>query len=268
FQTAGDQLTLLVTVVAPAKAPVTDLTAKDFKVQDGKQYVDVAAAKHATAPLSIVVVVENTRPAMGAAPRTRELRTSLRSFVDVIRAGSADAKIGLFSDSPASVPLVDLNASPADLDDVISQLTPSQAAGALVEAVGEAAKVLSEVTAPRRAIVTMDLSAPDPTAPTVLHSIESTVFQSHAMLWCVSVSGSVPETPSRSVILDYLTSATGGERKMIVGASGLENQMKAIANSLLSQYTLQIAQLPSDLKSLKIETPKGKALVAGIVRLQ
>lgn len=264
---ATDQVTLLVTVVASAKAAVTDLTAKDFKVEAAKQPVEVVAAERATGPLSVVVIVENTQPPIGAAPRTRELRTSLHSFVNAIRAGTADSKVGLYTDAGASVPVVDVNASPADLDTAIDQLTPArESPGALIEALAGAAKVLSEVPAPRRAIVTMDFTSPDPTARSVIGTIYETVVRSHASLWSVSVGGpSLEETPSRNMILDDLTAATGGERKMIVGASGLETQVKAIANSLLSQYTLQLAVPTVDPKTLKIETPNGRALVSSIM---
>lgn len=265
-QTASGPVTLLVTVAVTAKGPVTDLTAKDFKVTDGKRVLDVAAAEHVTTPLSVLLIVENTQPPMGAAPRTRELRTSLQSFVNVIRAGSADSTIGLFTDAGASVPVVAVTAPPADLDNAINQVTPARGSqGALVEALGEAAKVLREVPAQRRAIVTMDFSSPDPTGQSVLATIYETVVRSHASLWSVSVGGTgAAETPSRNMVLDDLTAATGGERKMIVGASGLESQLKAIANSLLSQYTVHVAVPTGDPKALKIETPKGKAFVSSV----
>ena len=91
---ARGPVSLLVTVVAPAQAPVTDLTAKDFTVQDGTHQIDVEAAEHATAPLAIVLIVENTQREESAAPRTQVLRTSLHAFVNTIRAGTADPQIG------------------------------------------------------------------------------------------------------------------------------------------------------------------------------
>lgn len=257
---------LLVTVLAAAKAPASDLTPKDFKVLDGNETIEVTAAQHETSPLSIELIVENTLGPTESAPPTYQLRTSLRAFANAIRAGSADAKIGLFTDAGAAVPMIDLNGSPADLNNFIANFAPvHQGSGALLEALLAAAHTLAEVPASRsrRAIVTVDFAAPDPTTRSEVLNIERAVIQSGATLWSVSVAGMRPETPQREVMLDGLTKDTGGHRQSIVGASGLENQLKVVANSLLSQYTIQIARAPRDMRSLKIETPKGKALVAG-----
>lgn len=257
---------LVVTVLAPAKGPLADLTAKDFKVVDGKDTIEVSAAEHVTSPLAVELIVENTLGPMESAPPTYELRTSLRAFAHAIQAGNADAKIGLLTDAGAAVPMIGLDASPADLDNFIANFAPvHQGSGALLEALLAAARTLAEVPASRsrRAIVMVDFAAPDPTTRSEVENIERAVFQSHATLWSISVAGTREETPQREVMLDGLTRDTGGHRQSIVGASGLENQLKVVANSLLSQYTIQIARAPSDLRSLKIETSKGKALVFG-----
>jgi hypothetical protein len=265
---ASSQPSLLVTVPAPAKGPVSDLTAKDFKVFDGKEPIDVSAAERATTPLSIEVIVENTLRPMETSP-TDQLRKSLRGFVDAIRAGNADAKIGLFTDAGAAVPMVDLNAPPADLDTVISQFTPvREVAGALLEALVDAGHALAEVpvSRPRRAIVTIDFAASDPTSKAAILKVEGAVVQSGASLWSVSVTGTRDETPQREVMLVGLTKDSGGRRQSISSASGLQFQMNVIANCLLSQYTLQLARPVSDPKALRIETPKGKALVSSFIR--
>ncbi|MGH9409244.1 MAG: hypothetical protein ACRD1V_07300 [Vicinamibacterales bacterium] len=266
---AGAQASLLVTVLASAKAPVADLTASDFKVHDGNQSIAVASAEHVTTPLAIELIVENTLPPMSAAPRTRELRTSLRAFVDAIRAGNADAKIGVFTDAPATVPVVGLNAPPADLDTSITNLTPAHLqSGTLLEALVDAGHALAEAPARRRAIVAIDFASPDPTPRAVVLNIEGAVFGSRATVWSVSVVAGSPETPQRDEMLDGLTKDSGGHRQAIVGASGLQNQLKAIANSLLSQYQIQIARPAGDLKLLKIETSKGKVMISPLVSLQ
>jgi hypothetical protein len=263
---ASAQASLLVTVLAPAKGPVADLTAKDFKVSDGKQTIAVSAAERVMLPLSIELIVENTLGPMESAPPTYQLRTSLLTFAKVIRTGSANAKIGLFTDAGAAVPMIDLNGSAADLDNFIAHFAPvHQGSGALLEALLDAARVLAEEppSRPRRQIVMIDFAAPDPTTKAEVMNIERAVSQSGATVWSVSVAGSRPETPQREVMLDGLTKDTGGHRQSIVGASGLENQLKVIANSLLSQYTIQIARPAGDRKLLKVETTKGKALFSG-----
>jgi hypothetical protein len=262
---ASGPVSLLVTVVAPAEAPVTDLTAKDFTVQDGPHQIDVDAAEHATTPLAIILIVENTQREESAAPRTQALRSSLHAFVNTIRAGTADTQIGLFTDAGASVPVMGLKASPADLDHAIDLLTTAKLRpGALIETIADAARVLREARATRRAIVTVDFSARDPAPMAALETVGTTVLRSSATLWSVSVSGPALGTPSREAVLDAVTTATGGARTMMVGAAGVERQLRAIANSLLSQYTLRFAVPQGDPKALRIQTPRGKALFAAV----
>lgn len=262
------QASLLVTALAPAKGPLSNLVAKDFKVLDGRDAIDVSGAQRITLPLSIELIVENTLGPTESAPPTFQLRTSLQAFATAIRAGNADPKIGLFTDAGAAVPMIDLNASPADLDTFIAHFAPvHQGSGALLEALLDAAHTLAEVPPARqRAIVMIDFAAPDPTTKSEVLNIERAVLQSGASVWSVSVAGDRPETPQREVMLDGLTKDSGGHRQAIVGASGLENQLKVVANSLLSQYSIQIARAPSNMESLKVETSKGKALVSRFIR--
>lgn len=265
---ASAQATVLVTVLAPPKAPITDLTAKDFKVTDAGQPVEVAAAAHATEPLSIELIVDNAQPPMGVTPPTRDLRSAVQGFAKAIRAGNPDAKIGMFTVGGAATPVVPLAGSAADFDKAVNHIAPSpQSGGAILEGLVDASHALGAEPAPRRAIVSIDFSSPDEASDMVLQSIETAMFQSGATLWAVSVSGSnTSETPSRDAVLNEATRMTGGERQTIVGSTGLQNQLKAIANSLLSQYALQVARPAGDIKALKVETSKGKALVSSFVQ--
>lgn len=265
---ASSQATILVTVLAPSKAPITDLTAKDFKVTDGSQSVEVAAAEHATQPLSIELVVDNAQPPMGVNPPTRDLRSALQAFAKAVRAGNPDAKIGMFTVGGAATPVVPLTGSPADFDNAINHIAPTpQSGGAVLEGLVDAARALGAEPAPRRAIVSIDFSSPDEASDTVLQNIETAVFQSGASLWAISVSGpNTAETPSRDAVLNELPRLSGGQRAAILGSIGLQNQLKVIANSLLSQYMLRIPRPSGDVKALKIETSKGKALISSFVQ--
>jgi hypothetical protein len=211
------------------------------------------------------LIAENTEREVSAAPRTQELRASLHAFVKTIRAGTADTQIGLFTDAGASVPVIDLKASAADLDDGIDRLTTTkQRSGALIEALAHAADVLRDVPGRRRAIVTVDFSAPDLAPLRAVETVGTAVLRSSATLWSVSVGGTTPGALSRDAVLNTVPSATGGARTMMVGPAGIENQLRAIANSLLSQYTVRFVAPSGSPKSLRIQTPKGEALFASV----
>jgi hypothetical protein len=258
--------TVLVTVLAP-KAPVTDLTAKDFKITAGGAPIEVTAADHATDPLWIEILADNAQPPIGVTAPTRDLRSALQAFAKAIRAGNPDAKIGLFTVGGPATEVVKNTASASDLDNAINHVAPGPSTnGSVLEGLVVAARALMTADAPRRAIVSIDFASPDEASDAVLQNIETSVFQSGATVWAVSVAGTTPETPSRDAVLNDLAKATGGQRETINASSALQYQLKVIANSLLSQYVVRLGQSVADVKSLKIETPKGKAFVSNFKR--
>ena len=261
-----DSMSALITVLAPAKGPVTDLTAKDFTVRSGKQKLEVTAADRATQPLSIQLLVDNSQP-QGMSGAMADLRTGLQGFVQAIRAGESDAQIGMYSIAGQAIPVVKLGAPAADLDKAVSQLFLIQEpTSALLEGLEDASHDLAERPVPRRAIVSIDFASAESTPDTALGGIDKAVYQVGATVWAISVAGINPESPKRESVLAAVTRRTGGQRFSLVQASGLPNQLKAIANSLLSQYTIQFPRPSGDIQELTISTPKGKALATMFAR--
>lgn len=253
-------MSVLVTVLAKASGPVTALTAKDFTVHAGKQQLQVTAAELSTRPLSIELLVDNSQP-QGMSAAMGDLRLALDNFVNTIQASDPDAKIGMYNFAGQAIPVVKLDAPAADLKQAIARLFLIQeATGALLEAIEDASRDLSERPAPRRAIVSVDFASAESTPDTAVPGVGKAVSQSGATVWAVSVADVVPETRKREFVLSEVTHKTGGMRISMVRSSGLPDQLKAIANSLLSQYMIQFARPSGELPELKIDTPKGKAL--------
>lgn len=258
---------VLVTVLSKATEPARDLTAGDFTVHAGKQVLQVIAAERATQPLSIELLVDNSQP-QGMARALGDLRVALDHFVQAIRAYEPDAQIGMYTFSPQSIPVVRLNAPSTDLDQAISHLfLLQQLAGALLEAIEDASRDLAERPAPRRAIVAVDFASVEATPDTAVSGVDKALYQSGATLWAVSVADVVRESRKRDLLLRTGTQNTGGLRTSIVQSSGLPDHLKAIANSLLSQYMIQFVRPSGDLpERLKIDTPKGEALLTVFAR--
>lgn len=256
----ANTMSALITVLAPASGPVTDLTPKDFTVHAGKRTLEVTAAEHATQPLSIELLVDNSQPTGIMAP-TADLRSALQGFLQAIRAAEPDAQIGMYTFAGASIPSVKLGAPNADLDKAISLLAPApQSSGALLLALEDASRDLASRPPPRRAIVSVDFASAESTPDTAVRNVPNTVYQSGATVWAVSLTGAVPEMPKRDSVLNMVTRKSGGQKISVMQASGLATQLKAIANGLLSQYTIQFPRPSGQLEELKIDTPKGKAL--------
>jgi hypothetical protein len=257
----GQQKVALVTVVADASGPIKNLTAKDFIVTDDNTKREVIDAQLADDPLSIALLVDTTQPPMGAIPPTQDLRTAVTSFIKTVQAGSPSAKISLSEIAGAAVTPVNFTTKFEDLEKAINHLVPNEPRYAvLLEALVDASKRLGEQPPPRRAIVSIDFNSQEGSAERMLKDAVEAVHKAGATLWPVSVRGSAQTqtTPIREEALNKITQANGGMRFQPVDAPGLEPNLKAVANSLNSQYSITFVRTGGgNPKSTRIETSKG-----------
>ena len=249
----------LVTVVADADGPLRDLTAKDFLVTEDNQKRDVVEAEVARDPLAIALLVDTSLPPMGVTPPVRDLRTSVSTFVKTIQNGSLGAKIALAEFAGAAVPKTGFGDRPEDLAAAIGRLYPDQQSHAvLIEALVDAAKRLGEQPPPRRAIVSVDFNSQEASADRTMKLAAEAVHKAGATLWSVSVRGTGPSPDNREEVLNKITKANGGLRLTPIDASGLESNLKIVAHSLLSQYTVTFMRPDgANPKTTKFETTRG-----------
>lgn len=257
---SGTQKSVLVTVVAPATAPIKDLSAREFVVKEDNTSREVTGAELATEPLFISILVDTSQPRLDIQPATQELRTALAAFVKTIQAASPDAQISIMEFGGAAVPTVPFTASYADLEKGILRLVPNQRAGAvLLEALVDTGKSLSDKPTPRRAIVSIDFD-PQETSAVPPKKVAEEVHKSGATVWAISIqqSTAAAAAPMREAVLKDTTQRSGGLRLTAVAPSGLPSMLQSVANSLLSQYTLSFMRPGSaPVKSTKAETTRG-----------
>ena len=267
----GQQKVALVTVVADANGSIKDLTAKDFIVTEDNNKREVVDAQLADDPLSVALIIDISQPPMGVIPPTQDLRTAVASFVRTIQAGSPSAKISLSEVGGAAVTPVNFTAKFEELEKGINHLVPGDARQAvLLEALVDASKRLGEQPPPRRAIVSVDFTSQEGSAERSLKEAVEAVHKVGATLWPVSVRGSATGTtdasgmrstfqPSqiREEAFNKITQANGGMRLQAVDAPGLGPNLKIVANSLNSQYTITFVRTGGNPKSTKIETTRG-----------
>jgi len=141
----------------------------------------------------------------------------------------------------------------------------------LLEALTDASKRLSQQPPPRRAIVSVDFNSQEGSAERSLKDSVEAVHKAGATLWPVSVRGSATgatdlsgmkstfqPSPIREEAFNKITQANGGMRLQAVDAPGLEPNLKIVANSLTSQYTITFVRPGGGTpKTTKIETSKG-----------
>jgi hypothetical protein len=252
-------------VVADAKRPVFNLSATDFIVTEDGAVREVSEAAAATDAMSIALLVDTTQPPMGAPVPTitRDLRRALTTFVKTIHTASPESQISFGEFAGAAVTHVHFTTSTPVLEKTLSRLYPDPRTGAvLLEALVDAGKRLAQTPPPRRAIVTVDFNSPESSGEFQQMPAVEAVERSGAAVWSVSI-GSAGSANSREVVLNALTQRSGGQRQRIFDTSSLENHMRVIANSLLSQYVLSYIRPESvtSVADIQVSTKRGgKAL--------
>jgi hypothetical protein len=255
---AAQQRVALVTVIATADGPITDLTAKDFIVREGSNRREAAAAELATDPLSVVLLVDSAQPPMGVTPPTQDLRTAVSAFVTTLQTASPSAQIALGQFAGAAVTSVEFTTETQSLEKGIQRLVPDLTATAvMLEALVDAGKKLADAPAPRRSIVTIDYNSPETSADRTMKQAAESITKAGATLWAVSIRGTGSVSSFREETLNKVSKASGGTRLYSATSTALASQMKIIAHSLLSQYTVTFASSGGDPKSISMETKRG-----------
>jgi hypothetical protein len=255
---SGGQKTALVTVLAEA-APLAGLTQSDFVVRENNKSYQVLGAGLSPEPLYISILVDISEPPSGAPSAIQDLRTALEGFVKSVLDSKPESKISLTEVAGAAVTAVPFTDSRDELDKVVRRIFPNRPAGAvMLEAIGEAAKGLSDKPTPRRAIVVIDFASREDSAEGTLNSVGEAVQKSGATVWTVSVRGRGASSSNRDRVLNLVTQGSGGLRQTAVEPSGLESMLKKVANSLLSQYAVTFTRDASGpVKGIQMETKAG-----------
>ena len=230
---------ILVTVLDKAGAPVRDLTAAEFTVVEDGVRREVTSAALATEPLFVSVLIDNAKAPLGAGEPTRDMRTSLSTFIKTLQAARPDTQVALTTVGGAGVLLKNFTDKAEDLDKIVRRLVADQRSTAvMLEALIDSAREIKKKPSPRRAIVTIDLASKE-SSQVVPTKVVTEVQAAGASVWSVSIQGSQGVTsPARDTTLDYLTQGTGGVRTTALLPSALEGILKNLADALASQYVV------------------------------
>ena len=270
---AQSQKSIVVTVLDPSGAPVKDVSAADLAVQEDGTMREVVDVKPDTDPLTIALLVDNTKPMVGQEVPTRELRAGLTSFVQKIQQASPDSTIGIWEFAGAGVMTQKPTVKTADLTKNISHMFPSQqSGGVMLEALVDASKEVSKKgTNPRRVIVSVSFNSVE--SSTMLpQDVANAMRKAGVNFWAVTIEanqeavGNSGGAAAREAIIDAITAASGGAKLSGVTAISLESQMTKIAEALLSQHIVTYARpadAPSVISNVHAVSKKGqKALTA------
>jgi hypothetical protein len=271
---AQTQKSLIVTVLDQSGAPVKDVSPADLAVVEDGATRDVVDVKPATEPLSIAILVDNTKPTMGKNAPTQELRAALSTFVKVVQGANPENQIGIWEFAGAGVMTQKPTVKTEDLTKRISRMFPAQQpGGVMLEAFVDSSKELSKKGAgPRRIILGISFNSPE-VSTIEPREVAIAMRKAGVSLWAVSIgsngdssTASGGGSASREVILENVAAASGGLRLTAVTAISLEAQVKKIADALVSQYVVTYARpadAPATITNIQAVSKKGmKALTA------
>lgn len=239
----GALKSLLVTVLDKDNTPLRDLTAKDFLVFEDGASREVTEAAIATSPLSVSVLLDTSKPPLGTAEYTRDIRTALQTFVKVLFAANPKTQVAITEYAGAGVQLRSFTDKPQELENSIKRIVHNQRSNAvLLETLIDSSREIRKKPGPRRAIVTIDFASLE-SSRVPGDRVSEEVSRSGAALWAVSINMPTgQDAAARSTALNFLTEATGGVRLTAVLPSSLEDLLKRVAECLTAQYLVTYSQ--------------------------
>jgi hypothetical protein len=257
---AQNNKTIFLTVLDAQGKPVTDLRPDELALaerDESGQPVEreIISVRKATDPLAIVLLADTSKATGGAgmsqrgqvsgSELVRDVRVAFSAFVKTMAAGSPESEMELMEFGQAAVTIQRMTSNVSDLQKGINRLFPKNNMPAvLLEAIADAAKTLSKVETPRRAMVALNVLPTDEQSRQQPNQMLQAVVNANASVWAVSYnSGTVAQDP-RGVVLDALAKNTGGRRETIASQSALELYMTNIANALVNQYEVTFVRPP------------------------
>jgi hypothetical protein len=227
---------IYVSVQGRNDAPVTGLTPGDFVVREDGVAREVLKAERATAPMQIILLVDDSAAADDA---VTELRQGLSVFIDKLQ-GKGEIGLVTIGERPTSV--VELTTSHETVKKGTSRIFARPGAGTyLLEGILDVTRGLQKREAARPIIVAVvtegvEFSSADST------QVLERLYASRATLHMLNIgrpSDSMSdEMRHRNVVVSDGTSRTGGRRDQVLTPSALPEKMGRLADEILNQYVV------------------------------
>jgi VWFA-related protein len=227
---------IYVSVIDSKGVPVAGLSAADFMVREDGVAREVLKAGPATAPMQIIVLIDDSEAATNAIQRIRE---GLTAFVDKLQ---GRAEIGLVTIGERPTSLVQYTTDTAALKKAINRLFARPGAGAyLLEGIQEVSRGLEKREAARPVIVALTTEGVEFSNlqhDQVLKQLQASGAAFHVVAIGMPSSSMSDEMRNRNVVLAEGTERTGGRRDQLLAESSIPEALPRVANELLNQYVV------------------------------
>jgi VWFA-related protein len=247
---AADPLnrTVFVTVTDSKGAPVSDLTAANFKVKEGGKDREIVKAEPAkTLPRLALMVEERLAPDQGA-------RVGLFEFVKRMNGA---AEISLITVGLRNTTIVPFVTDPNTLLKAINELSlNSQPTSNLTEGINDMAKIFEKDRPERPVMVIVGFSGGQAGGASA-SSILTQIRQSGVIMYTVTYGapdangggtlGSMTDESGREQVLGDGAKQSGGRRFDVVTTNAIPKALQQVADDLGAQYAITYA-LPDGVK--------------------
>jgi VWFA-related protein len=241
-----------VSVVNSKGEPAAGLAAQDFRVREDGVAREVLKVGTATEPLTVALLVDDSQAAQ---PAVQMIREAVDAFLKALD-GKAEIALVTFGERPTIA--VDYTTDQKKLHDGAQRIFPRSGAGAyLMDAIVEVSKgmVKRKASRPVIAVLMMD-GAVEFSNHYYLNVVEG-VDKAGAALHVISLgepSASLSdEVRNRNQVVAVGTERTGGRRDQVLALTAAAQQMKQLANELLTQYVVTYGRPDTLIPPEKIE---------------
>ena len=237
-QAGARERTLFLSAVDRDGAPVDNLTVDDLVVREDGVQREVLRVSRATEPIDIVLLADNSASSSDLLPPMRE---GLKKFVTAMTAADGPRhNIALVALAARPTLLVDYTSNRQQLEAGIGRLFTERSNGmTLLDALVEVSQGLQRREASRAVIVPVITDGTEFTNRYHREVVDA-MTRAGAALHAITVGTfSVTQDDAvrnRAIVLDDGPRATGGQRALLLSASGVPAALEKLARELSSQY--------------------------------
>lgn len=248
---------IYVSVLDNKDAPVTGLGAADFQVREDGAPREVLRAGPGTAPLQIVLLVDDSQ-AMDRA--LQPLREGLTKFVEKMQ---GHGEIGIVTVGERSTSLVTTTTDVDALKRGITRIFARPGSGAyMLDGIQEVSQGFQRREAQRPHIIGISMDAVEFSNlrwEQVLKTLNASGATLHMLSLGMPSSSMADEMRNLNQTIAEGTKDTGGRRDQVLATSGIPEALLRVANDLLNQYVVTYARpdrlLPPEKLQVTVSKP-------------